>query len=127
MIRKISTLLLLVSILCGCSTVQTAKQAQGSGESMSYQQPMSVIWPLLPEAINATGGTIRETNEAEKYLLASYGMSAWSWGEEVALFCRGNEGGTTVEVVSKAKLKTNITAVKRAPEIFKFLDESLRQ
>jgi hypothetical protein len=114
-------------LLAGCSSVQTAKESKGKGEARMYHKPVAEVWPEVKKAVAATGGTAEETNEAEHYVLASYGVSAFSWGEKVAVFCTAaGAGSTKVEVVSKAALKTNITATNRAPQIFTQLDKSIK-
>lgn len=112
-------------IVSGCASTQTVKNAQGTGEKKEYAQPIEVMWSLVSKAVIETGGEIKEKNDTEKYLTASYGASAWSWGETVGVFCKKYENGTIIEVISQANLKTNITAVKRAPQLFEYLDTNV--
>ena len=123
MIRKIWAVAFAISIV-GCSTTGTVKNAQGSGVKKEYPYPVEIMFPLTAKAITGTGGKVEEENPTTHYITASYGMSAWSWGEKVGVFCAKSAKGTTVEVVSQANLKTNITAVKRAPQIFEYLDKN---
>jgi hypothetical protein len=123
-----ASLLVVVGLsLTGCSSVQTAKDAKGKGDAKVYNKPIEEVWPEVKNAVAATGGTTEEANEAEHYVLASYSPSAFSWGEKVAVFCAPiGTAGTKVEVVSKATVKTNITATNRAPQIFDQLNKALK-
>ncbi len=126
MYKKI-VILSLVYFVTACSTVQTAKDSQGSGAKRDFSQPKSVVWPAMISAVNTTGGEIKEKSENECYILASYGMTAWSWGEKVAIFCKPKNEKTEVEVVMKAAYKANVTAVDRAPKIFSEIEQTLSQ
>ncbi len=108
---------LLLSFLTACSSTQTAINAKGTGQKEIYQSSKDDIWPIMLQAVKSTDGTIREQDKSNCLIAASYRATAWSWGEKVALFCEEKGGVTEVEVVSKAALKTNITAVKRAPQL----------
>ena len=126
--RILSPLLLCVCVLLfGCATIQTVKNSKGAGQQKLYSESVDLVWPRVKSAVLETGGSIVEVNEADQFLLASYSMSAWSWGEKVAVFCAASNGGTVVEVVSKASLATNVTAPNRAPEIFASLERSLAE
>lgn len=124
-IRNKFLLISCLVLLSGCSTVQTAKNAQGTGDLKVYSAKKESVWPAMVQSVTSTGGTIKEQDENQCYILASYGMTAWSWGEKVALFCKENNDSTQVEVVMKAALKTNITAVNRAPKIFSSISTAL--
>lgn len=113
--------------LAGCSTVDTAKEAQGSGQMKTYYVTQEKAWPAMLNAVEQTGGAIKEQNEEQCYVLAAYGVTAFSWGEKVAVFCNSSHGSTDIEVVMKAALKTNVSAVKRAPEIFSAIDIALAE
>lgn len=114
-------------VLTACSSVQTAKEAKGTGEVKTYSQPIAVVWPEIKKAVEATDGKVEEVNDVEYYALASYGVGAFSWGEKVAIFCTPSGNSTRVEIVNKAKLKTNITATNNAPKIFAKLDSALKK
>lgn len=66
-------------------------------------------------------------NKAEGTLLAERTMTAFSWGEKVAIFVDRVTGkvSTRVEVVSKRALATNVTAPDWDKMLFKALDAKL--
>ena len=120
------SLIIVVGSLVGCATVNTAKEAKGEGVKKSYEATYSEVWAALPEVIEAAGGKIKETNKTEGYILASFGISAWSWGEKVAVFCiKKSDTLTEVEVVNKRAYALNVTAREWGPKIFKALDVKL--
>jgi uncharacterized lipoprotein len=124
--RKILFALFIAVVMSGCATVQTAKGQKGSGETRQYSKPIDVVWPAVTKAIEQSGGKIEEKNDKETYVLASYGVSAWSWGEKVAVFCSSVNENTSVEIVTKRALATNITSTDWTPKLFKSLDELLK-
>lgn len=113
--------------LTGCSSINTALNAKGSGETKYIDAPIPTVWPELQTAVVLSGGTVNELRESEKIILADYGGTASSWGEYVAVFCTPKGKGTQVEVVSKPKLKTNITYVRRGKDIWHQLHLLLKE
>ena len=110
-----TTAAFLVTCCCliagGCNTFGDVAKARGSGLTQTYDAPYSVVWPLIPRAANAVDLSVAGVNEEERYVLAEHGMSAFSWGEKVAIFASPvPPSQTEVEVVSKATVATNITA-----------------
>ena len=83
------TILSAVLILCGCATSQIAKEAKGTGVKKTYEKTSSVVWDAMKIAVSKTGGEIEEENEQDCSILANYGVSAFSWGERVGVFCTG--------------------------------------
>ena len=66
---------------------------------------------MVPKAANDLDLTIAGTYTLEKYYLAERGVSAFSWGERVAIFVMPDSPArTSVEVVSKRAGTLNITA-----------------
>lgn len=117
----------LALLLAGCSSTQTALNSKGQGETRYIDAPTSTVWPLLKTAVVLSGGTINEVRESEKTILADYGGTASSWGEYVAIFCTPENKGTQLEVVSKPKLKTNITYVRRGKDIWHQMNLLLKE
>lgn len=118
---------LLALTMTGCSSVQTAKNARGTGERQTYEITKKDMWPIMVTSVSNTGGSIKEKNMDQCYVLASYGMTAWSWGENVAVFCEQYGNTTEVEVVMEPALLTNVSAVKRAPQILNAISDELRK
>jgi len=60
--------------------------------------------------------------------LAQRGMSAFSYGENIALFVKKqNDTACTVEVVSKKAMSTNIFATDWTQDIHKEISQQLRR
>jgi hypothetical protein len=66
---------------------------------------------------------------AEGYILAQRGITAFSYGENVAIFVESVNGvtRTRVEVVSKKAMATNVFAPDWSKEILDKLDEKLKK
>ena len=127
MTNKIILTLAAIALATGCSSIQTAKNSQGSGDKQIFSAPKEKVWPAMIASVSNTGGAIKEKNQEQCYLLATYGVTAWSWGENVAVFCQEKDTSTEVEVVMEAALKTNVTAVERSPEIFNGITSALSE
>lgn len=77
--------------------------------------------------MESAGLKVVSANREERSVLAEHDMSAFSYGENVAVFVhRVDASQSTVEVVSKARLKTNVTAHRWAKPIFDELDRHFR-
>lgn len=113
--------------LSGCATTQIAKDAKGTGIKKTYENTLSVVWDAMKVAVFKTGGEVTEENEKDCSILADYGVSAFSWGERVGVFCaKIDSNKTETEVVSKRAMSVNITATDWTEEIYKILDEELK-
>ncbi len=109
--------------LTGCTTVNTAAKAQGSGEQVIYKAPFEVVWTAMPTSITNVGLKLVSVDADKHVFLAKHGISGWSWGENVAIFVEKIETNkTSVEVATKRKLVTNITAQEWDEPIFIHLD-----
>jgi hypothetical protein len=127
---KIKTQFILVTFLLGClaltgcTTVNTAANAQGSGEKVIYKASFDEVWEVMPAIISGVGLELVSANQEQHVFLAKNGISTWSWGENVAIFVGKVETNRTcVEVITKRKLVTNITAQEWDAPIFTRLDE----
>lgn len=81
----------------------------------------------MPAAVKAAGLDYVADNKAEGYALAQRGISAFSYGENVAIFIDGQlNDQTKVEIVSKKAMSTNIFAPDWAKPIFDKLTELLK-
>lgn len=112
--KKISLLfIMLVSIAStGCSTLADARTAKGTGATRVYDATPDAVWTALPKAVKDVGLDYVGDNRNDGYALAQRGMSAFSYGENVAMFVEptGSKDKTKVEVVSKKTLATNVFA-----------------
>ncbi len=120
-------LLTLTSVTVGCATISTVREAQGTGTAKVYSISLSDLAPKARKALGGLGLQIVETETStdgkKVSVLAEKGLSAFSYGERVAVFL--TELGpqeTKVEVVSKKVLATNIFAKTWTADIFKALD-----
>ena len=114
--------------LTGCTTGKTVAKAQGSGEQVVYKAPFEVVWTAMPTLLTNVGLKLVSVNADKHVFLAKHGISGWSWGENVAIFVEQvKTNKTSVEVVTKRKLVTNITAQEWDEPIFIQLDEMFKR
>lgn len=100
-----------IGALAGCQTLGDAREAQGKGQSRTYDAPFDTVWKAVPRAANDLDLAIAGTYVDEKYYLAERGITAFSWGERVAIFVKPETPAqTSVEVVSKSRGALNVTA-----------------
>ena len=121
------TVALSLMVLTGCSTLADAKAGKGTGESRVFNAKAERVWNILPQAVKANGLDFVADNKAEGYALAQRGISAFSYGENVALFVdQAGDEKTKVEVVSKKAMATNIFAPNWAKSILDKIEELLK-
>ena len=114
--------------LTGCTSLNTAAKAQGSGEQVIYKASFDEVWAAVPEVITNVGLQYVSVNNDKHMFLAKHGISGWSWGENVAIFVgKIEDGKTSVEVVTKRELVTNITAQDWDGPIFIRLDRKFKR
>jgi uncharacterized lipoprotein len=114
--------------LTGCTSLNTAAKAQGSGEQVIYKASFDEVWAAMPEIITNVGLQYVSANNDKHMFLAKHGISGWSWGENVVIFIEKLEDGkTSVEVVTKRELVTNITAQDWDGPIFIQLDRKFKR
>ena len=111
----------------GCATTSTVKHAEGKGTAKIYAYPLTAVLPKTRRALGTLGLQIVEATQSEggnrASLIAEKGLSAFSYGERVALFLvQTDPGHTSVEVVSKKVIATNIFAKNWTKDIFDTLD-----
>jgi len=124
----IISLLSLATLLSagGCSTLGDARNARGQGKSRLYDKPFDTVWNMVPKAINELGLKVASQNRQEGCILAAKGITAFSYGENVAVFVeKVDDKRTKVEVVSKKAMGTNIFAWNWEKPILDKLSEML--
>ena len=111
----------------GCATLADAQAAKGSGTSKVYDKPYDVVWNAVIETVRASGLALVSENKDRGSILAQGAISAFSWGENVAIYVEdvGGKIKTRVEVVNKRALATNITASDWETRILEALDKRL--
>ena len=103
----------------GCTTLADARMAEGTGVKQIYQKDFDSVWKVSISSLNSLGLAIASENKGDGYILAQRGMSAFSYGENVAVFIKKrSEKETSVEIVSKRALATNVFAPDWTADIF---------
>lgn len=127
--RLIAPILLIATIIlaAGCTTLADSIASKGSGHFRLYEHPKSDVWPVTIQAIDSVGLELVAEIESSSMILAQRGISAFSHGENVAVFVEDVDGEKCrVEVVSKNAIKTNLFAPDWSGPIFEYLDASLQ-
>ena len=108
---KIITLFLFAVIATGCTTLADSISAKGTGVSKTYNVSKDEIWPLAVNAVKSSKLDLVSDSKESGIILAQRGVSAFSYGENVAVFVDSpSEKTCKVEVVSKRAMETNIFA-----------------
>ncbi|WP_038492017.1 hypothetical protein [Collimonas arenae] len=111
--RVILFFIILVSLaVSGCTTLADSRSAKGTGTARVYDATSDAIWTALPKIVKDVGLDYVGDNKSEGYALAQRGISAFSYGENVAMFIEptSTNDKTRVEVVSKRALATTVFA-----------------
>lgn len=118
-----------IAFMSGCSTLADARSAKGSGLSREYSASMDQVWKAIPAVLAELSLPMVGDNRQEGYILAQRGVTALSYGENVAIFVESVNGvtRTRVEVVSKKTMATNVFAPDWSKEILDKLGEKLGQ
>ena len=97
--------------------------AKGTGDFKVYPVASEQVWHAMADTVKSVGLDYVGENRQEGYVLAQRGISAFSYGEEVAIFITSLEGQKTrVEIVSKRAMATNIFAPDWSKKLFSALD-----
>ncbi len=113
-------------LLTGCATLADARNAKGKGKSHIYNASFDTVWGTVPKAITELHLSIAGDNRQEGYFLVQKGITAFSYGEEVAVFVeKVDDTHTRVEVVSKKAMATNVFAWNWEKPIHNKLEEML--
>lgn len=110
--------------ICSCATLKDAKEDRGKGQVEIYQENTKVVWDATVKIVEESDLDLISKDIEDGLILGQRGMSAFSYGENVAIFINPkDEKSTNVEVVSKRALATNITAKNWASYIHEKLKE----
>ncbi len=125
---SIAFVLLGTLLASGCASMADATAARGTGTTRTYNQPYNTVWDALLTSIKETDLEIVSQNKDTGTLLAKRSMTAFSYGENVAIFVDRVTGAvsTRVEIVNKRVLATNITAPDWDTRLFNALDGRLK-
>ena len=119
-------------LACGCATTSSVKDAPLSeGVSKTYEANFDEVVKATRDAMTDAGLEIEEAYEADEeafVIIGKTGASGFSWGEYARSVVVGRESGnTTVRVLTKKRLATNVTAEgDYSDEIFSSLDITFR-
>jgi len=117
-----------ITFASGCTTLSDARNAEGEGVKRTYQATVKQTWAASLTALRNLNLSVASENEQKGYILAQRGMTAFSYGENVALFIRKrDEANCTVEVVSKKAVMGNIFAPDWSADIHKEIASQLRR
>lgn len=113
------------TLIAGCTTLADAKKAKGTGEKAIYNASFEELWDAIPNVVTSVGLEFVSANESDHSILAQRGVTAFSYGENVAIFVEVVTEGdkTSVEVVSRKSMQTNVFAPRWAKPIFEELDK----
>ena len=118
----------IIAAASGCTTLADARKAEGEGVRVTYQATYKQAWDASLAALSKLNLAVASENQQQGYILAQRGMSAFSYGENIALFVKKqNEAACTVEVVSKKAMATNIFATDWSQDIHKEISQQLRR
>ena len=114
--------------LSGCvSTMEDSIAAKGTGQYRIYDNSKEEVWPVVIEAIESSELILVEENKVSGSILARRGFTAFSYGENVAIFVEDqDEKKCRVEVISKKVVSTTIFAPDWSESIFKNIDAKLK-
>ena len=113
--------------LQACAAADSAKYAKGQGMTQVYAASYDDTWDASIAAVDVTSGTIVEQDKTAGSIVAKYGVTAFSWGERVAVFLKSlGKNQTEVEVVSKRAVGVNVTAANWEDDIHENISKTLK-
>lgn len=116
--------LITISFLTGCATLKDARDEKGTGQVETYERKTDLVWSSTIKIVEESDLDLVSKDKEDGLILGQRGMTAFSYGENVAIFIEPKgESNTTVEIVSKRALATNITARNWASYIHEKLKE----
>ena len=121
-------LAIMLLMLNGCATLSDAQKARGSGTSEVYAASFETVWSAMPSVISTVGLQNVEANKKDRYMLAQRGVTALSYGENVAVFIEPvGKKQTKVEIVTKRTWAPSVFAPDWAEPIFAELDKKFKR
>ncbi|OGX03462.1 MAG: hypothetical protein A3G87_05750 [Omnitrophica bacterium RIFCSPLOWO2_12_FULL_50_11] len=121
--------LLILTIFFGCTTVGNIHQFRGKGTRATFKADYREVFEAAKEAATMQGLRIKEENFDGGYLVVGHGVSLMSWGELVGIYfdTTPDDKETSVEVISKAKVRTHIFAPKWGDKFLETLRGLVRE
>lgn len=120
-------LLCLALLLSGCATMADSIDAKGTGQFRVYDKDYDTVWNAVVDVVTASQLDVVSRDKDNGQILAQRGMSALSYGQNVAVFVEtaGSATRTRVEVVSKKAVATDVLARNWENYILEALDGKL--
>ncbi len=111
----------------GCATMADSIEAKGTGQYRVYDNDFDTVWDAVIDVVKTSKLELVSEDKGRGQILAQRGMSALSYGENVAIFVEKEDGEirTRVEVVSKKALATTVLAKNWEEHILEELDSRL--
>ena len=124
---KLACIALLFLYIQGCATMADSISAKGTGQYRVYEKSFDEVWEAVISVVTGTQLSLVTKNKETGQILAQKGVSALSYGENVAIFVErvGSVVRTRVEVVSKKAMATNVFATNWEKNILEKLDLKL--
>ena len=102
--KVLIALFLTLFFLFGCSTPEKVARLEGQGPVRIYNAPYAKTWKAAVDSAWNVGLTVLRVYPEQGFISAKRGMSATSFGEDVAIWLKeAGPGRTQVEVVSRQK------------------------
>jgi hypothetical protein len=111
----------------GCTTIADAKAAKGTGTVRVYDKPYDVVWDAVVSSIKSTSLALVSEDRTGGTILAQGAVSAFSWGENVAIYVEdaGGKVKTRVEIINKRAMATNVTAANWETRLSAAIDQRI--
>jgi hypothetical protein len=127
-LRRFVAMIFAVALTTGCTTLADTKKTEGSGKRITYSKTVEELWPMAIYALQDLGLDVIEENRSQGYVLAKKGISAFSYGENIAVFIKKIDNSkTSVEVSSKRVLATTVFAKDWTDDIFSKIEARIRK
>lgn len=104
--KRFICLLLFVILTClACNTTQAIKQSRGKGFIKHYKGSYEEIYNITLKTIKDQNLHLEEFDKDTGFIYVTHGMTAWSWGERIAIFVtKIDDDKTGVEIVNRKVL-----------------------
>jgi len=120
------SVIVLAAALSAPALAQDLLEGRGTGQKKVYRTDLEKAWRAMPRAVVQSGATVKESDKSQCAVLGETGVSAFSWGERISVFCTSrSDTEVEIEVVSKRAFALNLTASDSTSRIFTLLDGEL--
>ena len=118
---------LAIVFMAGCTTLADTQEARGSGTTLTFDRSYEPVWMAAVDAVNDTTLDVVSEDKEAGQILAQKEITAFSYGENVAVFVSQSEddSSTDVEVVSRKAMATNVFAKNWEKDILARISEKL--